>query len=85
MYNLNDRIMEIAKSVDENDWNGIHPDDAKWCVAFGELIIQECLKSIYNHGETWAIPGAGLCSAKSFADAIKDDFKLNDDNTLRVQ
>jgi hypothetical protein len=76
--------MEIAKSVDEKEWSGIHPDDAKWCVAFGELMIQECLKSIYNHGKTYAYPSAGFHSAKGFADAIKNDFKLNDDNALRV-
>lgn len=84
MYNLNERIMEIAESVDEKAWCQQHPDDDKWCVEFGERIIQECVKIIYDHGKTYDFPGAGFHSADGFANAIKKEFKLNNDNALRV-
>ena len=81
---MNERIIEIAQSVDEKEWNGVHPDDAKWCVAFGELIIQECIKIMHHYDENCAAPTNGFYQAQGFVDAIKDGFKLNDDNALRV-
>ena len=79
MYNLNERIREIAESVDEKAWCQQHPDDDKWCVEFGEMIIQECIKIIHDHGKKYAFH-----STNSFTDAIKKEFKLNHDNALRV-
>lgn len=43
---MNERILELAESIDPTAWGQQHPDDDAWCVKFAELIIQDILKEV---------------------------------------
>ena len=43
---MNERIKELAESIDPIAWRQQHPDDDAWCMKFAELIIRECLGQV---------------------------------------
>ena len=43
---MNERIEEIARSIDPEAWRQCHADDIEWCRKFAELIVKECADNI---------------------------------------
>ncbi len=39
---MNERIEEIAISIDPEAWWQCHPEDMEWCEKFAQSIIDEC-------------------------------------------
>jgi hypothetical protein len=39
---VNERIEELARSIDPEAWRQCSADDVEWCEKFAELIINEC-------------------------------------------
>ncbi len=50
---MNERIEELARSLDPEAWRQCHADDIDWCKRFAELIVKECAKvAWYNTPDT---------------------------------
>jgi hypothetical protein len=46
---MNERIEDIALSIDPEAWRQCHADDVEWCTKFAELIIKECAKVAWHN------------------------------------
>ena len=45
---------------------------------FAELIVKECIDTMYKRGETYAYPSAGFYQAKTFSEAIMKHFGVKE-------
>jgi hypothetical protein len=78
------RIKELAgQALDESvseTWSSLDADQLKrYTDRLAELIIQECVDTMYKRGETYAYPSAGFYQAKTFSDAIIEHFGINNE------
>jgi hypothetical protein len=66
---MNEKLKEIAAKA-----------QVEHCVShvrlqeFAELIVKECIDTMYKRGETYAHPSAGFYQAKTFSEAIIEHF-----------
>ena len=80
------RIKELAgRALDESvseTWSSLDADQLKrYTDKLAELIIQECIDTMYKRGETYAYPSAGFHQAKTFSEAIIEHFGVNNEST----
>ena len=79
---MNERIEEIARSIDPEAWRQCHADDIEWCKKFAELIVQECLTIVKNNtygpcGEYDYSYTDEQSAADNRAENIYDDIKYH--------
>jgi hypothetical protein len=70
---MNERIRELAEQAGFNPYNYQGSNSALF-EKFAELIVKECVATMYKRGETYAHPSAGFYQAKTFAEAVIDHF-----------
>jgi hypothetical protein len=80
---MNERIKLLALQAGAvNVWEWASDDvlDTKNMDAekFAELIVRECIDTMYKRGEAYAHPSAGFYQAKTFAEAIMDYFGVKE-------
>jgi deoxyribodipyrimidine photolyase len=77
---MNERIFELAEQAKDKVPAGLVVSE--WIDAynrlFAELIIQECVTTMREHGNTYAYPTAGEYQAGEFAQAIQKHFGVNE-------
>lgn len=77
---MNERIKELAKQATDieygvdNGFDRVTFDKEK----FAELIVKECIDTMYKHGEAYAHPSAGFYQAKTFSEAIMEHFGVEE-------
>jgi hypothetical protein len=72
---LLDRAEYQAEKHPGPDWEVyVEPSREQILEKFAELIVKECVATMYKRGETYAHPRAGFFQAKTFAEAIMDYF-----------
>ncbi len=78
---MNERIRELAEQAGiatNLDTDYFEKDINKWIdyysEKFAELIVRECVATMYKHGETYAHPSAGFYQARTFSEAIMEHF-----------
>ena len=47
-------------------------------VKFAELMVRECIDTMYKRGEAYAHPSAGFYQAKTFSEAIMEHFGVTE-------
>jgi hypothetical protein len=80
---MNERIREL---MDESVRFRLDPDSKQYeaqvspeeLEMFAELIVRECIDTMYKRGEAYAHPSAGFYQAKTFAEAIMDYFGVKE-------
>jgi len=69
---MNERIAKLMRN------HGLHKHISADCQhrmeMLAELIVKECVATMYKHGETYAHPSAGFYQAKTFSEAIMEHF-----------
>jgi hypothetical protein len=61
------------------DWEVyVEPSREQILEKFAELIVRECIDTMYKRGEAYAHPSAGFYQAKTFAEAIMDYFGVKE-------
>ena len=87
---MNPRIKELAEEAgfcfwDDEEWK---PHDAviDWSAQYDkefqkytELLINECITSVYNRGKLYEIKDAGEHQSEVFANAIRKHFGIEDE------
>ena len=79
---MNERINELsdiayAKYLTNNP-NSSFGRRSDYDKMFAELIIVECIDTMYKHGETYAHPSAGFYQAETFSEAIIEHFGVKE-------
>jgi hypothetical protein len=78
---MNERIKELAIEAGMIIGDASEFDMAKFMpkeVKFAELIVRECVDTMYKRGETYAHPSAGFHQAKTFSEAIIKHFGVEE-------
>jgi len=80
---MNERIQELAEQatsiVEMVGPQGYTSSYAKFDrEKFAELIVRECVATMYKHGEIYAHPSAGFYQAKIFSKAIMEHFGVEE-------
>jgi hypothetical protein len=79
---MNERIKEIELEAAYGTINPNGPftpeEFIKFTDKFAELIVQECIDTMYKHGEKYAHPSAGFYQAKTFSEAIMKHFGVEE-------
>jgi hypothetical protein len=83
---MNERIRELmGKTLDSefsHTWDTMtHEGLLQFSEKFAELIVRDCIDTMYKRGETYAYPSAGFHQAKTFSDAIIEHFGVNNERT----
>jgi hypothetical protein len=74
---MNQRIRELAEQAQkvvgytDGGYTELKELDQE---KFAELIIQDCVATMYKHGEAYAHPSAGFYQARTFSEAILKHF-----------
>jgi hypothetical protein len=84
---MNERIKSLLDRAEYQvgkqygpDWEVyVEPSREQILEKFAELIIQECIDTMYKRGETYAYPSAGFYQAKTFSEAIIKHFGVNNE------
>jgi hypothetical protein len=81
---MNERIKELAQQADgvfihklitgAKQYTFLEKDLEK----FAELIVKECVATMYKRGEAYAHPSAGFYQAKTFSEAIMEHFGVEE-------
>lgn len=72
---MNERIKELAKQSLPASYLTNCPSALD---KFARLIIQDCVATMYKHGEAYAHPSAGFYQAKTFSEAIMEHFGVKE-------
>jgi hypothetical protein len=77
---MNERIRELIKTKSTILFPGTDTVDCEITdiERFAELIVRECIDTMYKRGEAYAHPSAGFYQAKTFAEAIMDYFGVKE-------
>jgi hypothetical protein len=76
---MNERIQLLAEQAGYlPDMFGIGHWDMPECKKFAELIVQECIQSIQNEGQTYEHLDAGEFQANNFSQAVKQHFGVEE-------
>ena len=83
---MNERIKQLAQEagmyVDVKGepwpkWMGAEECEVAY-KKFAELIVRECIDTMYKRGESYAHPSAGFYQAKTFSEAIMEHFGVEE-------
>lgn len=73
---MKERIKELMKQAGTDTsgkWMGVEHAEK-----LAELIVRECIDTMYKHGESYAHPSAGFYQAKTFSEAIMEHFGVEE-------
>ena len=71
-YDLHDIDgQDLGETIESDDWESME--------RFAELIIRECVTSVYNRGKLYEIKDAGEHQSEVFANAIRKHFGIEDE------
>jgi hypothetical protein len=77
---MNEKIRDFERQSGLEIY-GLGKDRTKWKTAvekYTELVVLECIDTMYKRGEAYAHPSAGFYQAKTFSEAIMEHFGVEE-------
>ena len=75
---MNERIKELMDQAGIDVEAVENLGEMPTALKFAELIVRDCIDTMYKRGESYAHPSAGFYQAKTFSEAIMEHFGVEE-------